>query len=224
MMKKTNEPESLNEKGFSMVELMIAMTVLLILLGLVSTLFSSALGVRARESRRTDALTSARAAINIISREIANSGFGLNFNGIVTGDSNANRLHFRSNISNSNAMTCEPGEDVTYFFDGATNSIVRYDRFPNITLLPTSQCDNSVNIPETSVVVNRISNVTFTYFNYTGSNSTPTQTTTPTVNTGRVRINVTVQLENVQGQPNNQTVTFTSDVTLRNSNYMLLQY
>lgn len=200
--------------GFSLLELMIAMTIMLILLGIASTLLSSALSSRARESRRTDALTSAQAALNVISREISNAGFGieennLGNNGLVYTDSNAQRIHFRSNVNNTDLATGSPGEDITYFFDDDTDSIVRYD--PN---------DN----PKTSVVVNRISNVNFLYFDYVGSSSTPAQKTVPTVNTGRVRINVTVTLENIQGQPDNQTITFTSDVTLRNSNYMLNQY
>ncbi len=196
-------------KGFSLIELVISMTIVLILMGIATTLFSAAFGTRSRESRKTDALTSARAALNIISRELSNSGYGLTTNGIVTADSSAQRIHFRTNISNRDYATGDVGEDITYFYDSTTQSIVRYD--PNTT-------------PTTSVVVNRISNVTFLYYDYIGSSSTPTSSTTPTNNTGRVGITVTVQLEEVQGQPRNQTVTFTSDVTLRNSTYMLNQY
>jgi len=206
--------------GFSLIELLIAMTVLLVLLGFISSLFARSMGMRARESRRTDALTSAQAALNVMSREIANSGFGIYVdsttkrasNGIITADSSQNRLHFRSNVTNSDLSTNSPGEDITYFFDNDTASIVRYD--PN-----DSQ--------KTSVIVNRISAVQFKYFDYIGTNSTVTAepgNDNPTTNTGRVRITVTVQLEAVQGQPDNQTVTFSSDVTLRNSNYMLNQY
>jgi prepilin-type N-terminal cleavage/methylation domain-containing protein len=206
------------ENGFSLLELMIAMTITLILMAIAATLFSGALGTRARESRRTDALTSAQAALNVMSREIANSGFGLNYNGIIAADSNAQRLHFRSNIVNTNGVTCDPGEDVTYFFDAGSQSIVRYDRYPS----SLTNCNTAAG--ETSVVVNRISNVTFQYFDYVGSNSTPTEVAAPTVNTSRVRITVMVRLDPAPGQPNNQTVTFTSDVTLRNSGYMLNQY
>jgi type IV pilus assembly protein PilW len=206
------------QKGFSLLELIIAMTITLILMAIAATLFTGALGSKARESRRTDALTSAQAALNVMSREIANSGYGLTNNGIVAADSGEQRLRFRSNIVNSNQVACDPGEDITYFYDATSRSIVRYDRFP---ATPTN-CNTAAG--ETSVVVNRISNVTFQYFDYTGSNSTPTVVTTPTTNTSRIRITVTVQLEPVQGQPNNQIVTFTSDVTLRNSDYMLNQY
>ncbi len=198
-------------------ELMISMTIMLVLMGVVSTLMARSFSIRSRESRRTDALTSAQAALNVMSREIANSGFGIYDNsqtrrannGIVLADSGEHRIRFRTNILNDNSSTNSPGEDVTYFFDDATKSIVRYD--PQGT-------------PQTSVVVNRISNVTLEYYSYSDANSTPTTSSTPTANTGRVRINVMVTLDPVEGQPANQTVTFTSEVTLRNSNYMLNQY
>jgi prepilin-type N-terminal cleavage/methylation domain-containing protein len=196
--------------GFSLIELLIAMAITLILLGLATTLFAGALGTRSRESRKTDAITSARAALSAISREVSNSGYGLTSNGIVTADSSAQRIHFRANLFNEDYATDGVGEDVTYFFDTATQSIVRFD--PNTT-------------PTTSVIVNKISNVTFSYFDYVGGSSTPSAASaTPTINTGRVKITVTVKLEDVVGQPKNQTVTFTSDVTLRNSTYMLNQY
>ncbi len=206
--------KSNTSKGFSLIELIIAMTVTLVVLGLVSTIFSSAMSSRKRESQRTDALTSAQAALNVMSREIANSGYGISIsgqtnNGIVIADSTNKILHFRANLVNSDLTTNSPGEDLAYFYDSATKSIVRYD--PNDS-------------PQTSAIVNRISDVTFTYFNYSGSNSLATQTAVPSTDTGRIRINVLVKMDPVQGQPDNQTVTFTSDVTLRNSNYMLNQY
>lgn len=185
------------------------MTITLSLLGIGASLFSTAVGTRSRQSRRTDALTSAQAALNVMSREISNSGYGLLSNGIITTDSSRQRIHFRSNVVNSDSTTGSPGEDITYFYDNDTQSILRYD--PNDS-------------PKTSVVINRISNISLTYFDYAGSNSTPVEQPSPTSATSRIRINVTVRLEDVQGQTNNQVVTFTSDVTLRNSDYMLLQY
>jgi len=219
--------KSKNQGGFSLLELMVAMVVMLILMGIVSQLLAGSLSIRARESQKTDALSSAQAALNVMSRDISNSGFGiysgassrLASNGIIAVDSNANRLHLRANINNTGPITVPagstvlstnlPGEDITYFLDAATDSIVRFD--PN---------DN----PQTSVLVNRISSVTFTYFDYSGSSSAGTVVTTPTNNTGRVRITLIVRLDPVYGQPNPSSVTFTSDVTLRNSNYMLNQY
>lgn len=197
------------QAGFSILELLLSMFMILVLLAIVSSLFSDSIGIRDRESAKTDALTAAEAALNVISREVANAGYGLTHNGIITADSNANQLHFRTNVINTDSNTTSPGEDVTYYFEPTTDSIVRYD--PNDS-------------PNTSAVINRISSVRFSYLDYYGSNSTPTVNATPSTNTSRVRITVTVQLEEVQGQPANQTVTFTTDVTLRNSNYMLNQY
>ncbi len=200
---------------------------MLMLLAIVSSLLSRSFSIRARESQKTDALSSAQAALNILSREIQNAGFGIYTgaggrtasNGIIAADSDANRLHIRANINNIGPTTVpvgstvlstnKPGEDLTFFYDAPTNSIVRYD--PN-------------DAPQTSVLVNKISLVTFTYFDYSGASSTGAVVATPTNNTGRIRINVTVQLDPVFGQPNPSSVTFTSDVTLRNSNYMLNQY
>lgn len=192
--------------GFSLIELILCMTLTLIILGVAVTVFSSALGTRARESSKTDAITSAQAALNVMSREIGNSGYGLTDNGLVT-DSTANRLHFRANIVNSNTTTGDPGEDVVFYLDGSSGnqSVVRYDN----------------NTGETSGIINRISFVSFAYQNYVNVGTVPVG---PGPTTGKVTITLTVNLEDVRGQPTGQTVTVTSDVTLRNSPYMLGQY
>jgi hypothetical protein len=136
---------------------------------------------------------------------------------VVAADSALRKIRVRANLINGNNCTTEQGEDVMYFFDTATESIVRSERYS------TASCGTTFET-KTSVVVNRISDIKFQYFDYTGSNSTPTETLAPTDNTGRVRITVEVKLENVQGQPNDQKVILQSDVTLRNSEYMLNQY
>ena len=211
-----NNLKKRNESGFTLMEMLIAMTIVIILMAVVSLVFGRALGVRSRESSRTDALTAAQAALNVMSREISNSGYGLaddnnsiHNNGIVVADSTSSRLRVRANVVNTNLTTSDPGEDVTYYYDSSSQSIVRHD--------PAQS-------PSTTYLVNQISNVSFSYFNYTGSSSTPTETTTPAANTSRVKITVTVQMAEVQGQPTGRTVTLTSFVTLRNSDYMLSQY
>lgn len=215
-----NLRKNASQQGFSLVELLVSMTVLLILLGIATTLFARAMGVRTRESQTTDALTAAYAALNVMSREISNAGFGLAdaagkaTNGIILEDSDFQRIHVRANFTNvtpygTQSQTSDPGEDVTYFFDSSTKSIVRYDANSN---------------PSTSVVVNKISNVEFKYFDYAQSGSTGVQTAVPSASTGRIVITVTVQMEKVQGQPDPLSVEFSTEVNLRNSNYMLQQY
>ena len=192
--------------GFSLIELIVSMALTLVILGVAVATFSSALGTRERESSKTDAITSAEAAINIMSREIGNSGFGLTTNGVVLADSTDKRLHFRTNTDNNNFTTTGPGEDVTFYYDAASQSVVRYDANTGIT----------------SGIINRVSDVDFFYRNY-ASNGT-SSLGAAALNTARITIILQVILFDVRGQPTNQRVQVTSDVTLRNSPYMLGQY
>ena len=188
------------------------MTIMLVIVGSVVTLFSRSLNAKRRESSRTDALTASQAALNVMSREIANSGYGTITNGLMS-DSTTERLHFVSNHVNTNDNLLQPGENVTYYFEPSTSSILRYDAN-----------GNGPGSPLTSIIINQISRVDYKYFNYTGANAIPTETDFPTADTGRVRIKLTVNLEMVVGQINPDKVVLTSDVTLRNSVYMLNNY
>src|SRR3569832_200076 len=87
------------DAGFSLIELLLAMTVTLTLLGLTSGLLASSFNVRARENQKTDALADTQRALNIMTREIANAGFGLANNGIVAADSNDTAIRVRSNLN-----------------------------------------------------------------------------------------------------------------------------
>jgi prepilin-type N-terminal cleavage/methylation domain-containing protein len=200
-----------SQSGFSLIELILSVTISVIILGAGVAAFSSALSMRAREASKTDAITSTQAALNVMTREIGNSGYGLKTNGIVVADSTNKQLHFRSNLFNDDSSTDDAGEDVTFFFDATSGSVVRFDKNMN----------SGAGL--TSGVVNRISDVEFAYYDYegtvrTGPNSAPTD------KTGRVEIILTVFLPDVNGQPNNQTVKVMSDVTLRNAPYMRGQY
>lgn len=196
------------ECGFSLIELILAMVITLIILGVAVVTFSSALNSRSRESSKTDAITSAQAALNIMSREIGNSGYGLKYdNGLVSADCTDKRLHFRANIQNNNSVTTDPGENITFFWDSASKSVVKYDAY---------------NGGSTSGIVNQVSDVSFVYYNYASDGTVTTGLASAA--TGRVTVILTIILPAVQGQPSGQTVTVKSDITLRNSPYMLGQY
>jgi len=198
------------DDGFTLVELIMSMLITLVILGVAVGSFSGALGARDRETSRTDALTSAQAALNILSREIGNSGYGLTTNGLVTADCTGKTLHFRANTGNHDLTTNAAGEDVTFYYDSASQSVVRYD-----------------SVGGTSGIINRVSDVDFVYYNYVVDAATGNVTISagsPSTDTARVNITLKVILANVQGQPTNRTETVTSDVTLRNSPYMLSQY
>jgi Tfp pilus assembly protein PilW len=98
-----------NSAGFSLVELIIAMGVALVSIGIASTMLAEGLNIRTRENARADAVSDLRRALNIMSREIANAGAnGMPNNGIVTDDSNATSIRILANI---NAFTIALGPD-----------------------------------------------------------------------------------------------------------------
>src|SRR5499426_3536314 len=88
-----------NMAGFSLVELLIAMTATLVMLGIATTALSTGFRIRDREESVTDAAADAQRALNIMSREIANAGFNLNTNGLVPGDSDSTSIRIRSNLN-----------------------------------------------------------------------------------------------------------------------------
>lgn len=115
-----------SQSGFSLLELVIAMGITLAVMAAASTLLATSLRVRSRENTRSAALAAAQRALNIMSREIANSGYGLNDNGIVLADSGTSSIRVRSNLNNDNLLT-SADEDVRYVFQSANGSIVRFD-------------------------------------------------------------------------------------------------
>jgi Tfp pilus assembly protein PilW len=123
-----------NDAGFSLFELIIAMTITLVVMAITSSLLGGAFNVRSRENQRSDALADAQRALNIMSREIANSGFGLTDNGIVTADSGLSSIRVRANLNafdgtaTSNAVS-DRSEDIKYslYTAGGASYIVRLD-------------------------------------------------------------------------------------------------
>lgn len=120
--------------GFSLPELMIAMTIVLVIMGLTSGLLTRSFNVRARENQRSDALADGQRALNIMTREIANSGFGMSDNGIVAADSGLGSIRVRANLNAFEGKATSPfvtdrNEDVKYSLwtvEGASY-IVRLD-------------------------------------------------------------------------------------------------
>src|ERR687894_2255756 len=88
-----------SQRGFSLIELLIAMTVTVVIAGIASTLVAQSFRLRSREDARSDAIADAQRALNIVSREIANSGFGLLDNGVVPGDTGQGSIRFRANLN-----------------------------------------------------------------------------------------------------------------------------
>jgi type II secretory pathway pseudopilin PulG len=158
-----------NEAGFSIIELIIAMVVTLTIVGLSSTLLASAFRIRSREDRKSDAIADVQRALNIMTREISNSGLKLpgglpkiSNNGIVTDDTTSESLRIVSNLNGMPDSTNGYFEDVDVedededlkflmYVDAALGQryIVRYER-------------NGAN--QTTVLANRIDSLIFRYY------------------------------------------------------------
>ena len=198
---KEAENSAKNEAGFSLLELMLALTITLLMMTAASTLLSSSVGTRTRENRRSDALADAQRAVSIMSREIANSGFGLTNNGIVMNDATATRVRIRSNVNNTNATISDQDEDVTFVYQQApVSSIIRFDAVTGAT----------------TVLANNISSFTLTYEDAAGLPTTASLSE-------RVKIDIAVEVGAVSGQAPTR-VRMQSEVALRNSPQVLQRY
>jgi prepilin-type N-terminal cleavage/methylation domain-containing protein len=209
--------------GFSLLELLIAMTISMTLMIAGTTLLTNALRVRNRENQKSDALADTQRAINIMSREIANTGFNLTSNGIVAADSNVNRIRIRSNLDGYDPTAAgrldviDPNEDITYFINEADTIkyLARHDKFGS----------------QSTVLANRVDSMNIHYFDrpvtYTtpqgGADiASPSATEVSPSAAKYIVIAVSVTLDAV-GTPNTAgyqppyTVLLCSDVTLRNT-------
>ena len=222
---------SLNNKaqngGFSLLELLIAMVITMALMTAAATLLANALRVRSRENQKSDALADTQRALNIMSREIANSGFNMTGNGIVATESGLNEIRIRSNLNRfdydasvsdaSRSNVQDSGEDITYFINEADNTkyLARHDRFGS----------------GSTVLANRIDGMNVHYFDQKVTYTAPPGGADITAvsalevapaNAKYIVIAISVTLDAV-GTPNTPgyqppySVLLCSDVTLRNT-------
>jgi type II secretory pathway pseudopilin PulG len=189
------------EVGFSLLELLIAMTVTLAVMVAASTLLASSLRTRARENLRSDALAAAQRALSIMSREISNSGYGLTDNGIVVADSAADSIRVRANLNND-ADVDDVDEDVRFILQTANSEIVRYD--------------DATAASARSVLARNISSLTIKYLDTAG-------TEVGIASAERVSIEVLVNLPAGPEEPAG-TVRLLSQVALRNAPTTLQQF
>lgn len=168
-MNSMRQTKKNNQAGFSLMELLVALTITLVVMSIAVTMLARTLNVRTRENEHVDELGDVQRALNIMSREIANAGFNLTTNGIVAADSNAQTIRIRANLNKfdtTGAVSAaakkgigdpaalpgeDAGEDVTYFVnvEGNTNYLARWD---------------ALAISPGTVLANRVDTVGFYYF------------------------------------------------------------
>jgi type II secretory pathway pseudopilin PulG len=148
------------EAGFSLLELIIGMSITLGIMAIAGAMLSGSFNIRRRENRRAEAISAAQHALNYLSRDVANAGFGLRKNGIVNEDSDASSIRIRANLDGFSG-TSEAGslsqadEDVEYFLhktdtdeDSFKGELMRYD----------------VNLQQSRLLVANVDNFEIYYF------------------------------------------------------------
>ena len=198
------------EQGFSLLELMIALTVTLIIMAAATTLLATSMRIRTRENKRSEALSDAERALSMMSREIGNSGYGLTTNGIAINDSNTSSIRVRANLDNSPTLAAsdiEADEDVRYMLQSANRTIVRF------TPLPSPGGTTTVMAYD----------VTFMQLSYYDANAVLITDPAQYDRAERVRIEIRVELPATMGTPAS-VVGLVSDVALRNAPSTLQQF
>lgn len=160
---------SKHEAGFSLLEVILAMGITITIMGLASTLLASSFHIRSREDRKSDAIADVQRAMNIMTREISNSGLklptGLTYvsaNGVVGDDSDNTSIRIVSNLNGmpdsangyfEDSDVTDGDEDLKFlmYVDATLGQryIVRYEK-------------NNTN--QTTVLANRIDSLVFRYY------------------------------------------------------------
>ena len=158
-----------SEAGFSLIEVIIAMGITITVMALACSILAASFNVRSREDRKSDAIADVQRALNIMTREISNSGLkvpsglaAVGSNGIVTNDSDNQSLRFVSNLNGmpdsangffEDSDVDDADEDIKFlmYVDAALGQryIVRYEK-------------NGTN--QTTVLANRVDSLVFRYF------------------------------------------------------------
>lgn len=128
------QKSQIGSEGFSLLELVVAMGITILLAGLASMLLAGSFSSRARENQKTEALADTQRGLNLMTREIANSGYGLTDNGIVSADSGLSSIRVRANLNAASgevtsASASDRDEDIKYllFTESGNSYIVRLD-------------------------------------------------------------------------------------------------
>lgn len=201
-----------DSRGFSLIELMVAMGVTLVIMIAAGRMLAMSMNVRMRENQRSEAIADVQRALQSMSRDLGNAGLGLAGNGITCDDPNEDtygEIRIRSNLNGMppayDTTTKDADEDVVYAL------------INDATVTPPQRLitRQDVNAKRISQLANRIDALQFTFLHADGTAATP-----PTAE--RVKITVTVTLPaigtaGVGGYQPPSRMRLQSDVILRNS-------
>ncbi len=112
------------EQGFTLAELLVATLISGVILGAIATTFVAQSKIYDAQEQVTEMVQSARAAMDMMSREIRLAGYdptGANFTGITY---NTSQLEVRTDLD-GDGDTSDSNEDITYTYDSSNLQIYR---------------------------------------------------------------------------------------------------
>ena len=165
---KTNLPSPKNEKGFSLIELLIVSVVMLIVLGIMATIVSGVQSNYRNYRQRAEKHTDALASLKLITKIIRNAGDNSTQTALTaTGN---NRLQIKTSLASSNEELADEFGNVEFY---SSNNILY------IVTNGAAPVELSQNVQA----------IKFDYFDANGA------VTTNMTNVARVRVTVTMANE-----------------------------
>jgi len=128
-----NSPEN-SERGFTLIELLIAMTIALVVIAALSTPFTFSLKTYSLQEQIAEMTQSARAALDMISREVKMAGYDptrtLTLGTTVGVPYSSLQLEIRADLNgdgetDGTSTNDDVNEDIIYTYDGTNNQIDR---------------------------------------------------------------------------------------------------
>ena len=120
MAKKINGLQpTIRQDGFSLIELIIAMTITLTIVALAFSLLAQSINQKTRDETQVSALSDTNQSLSRMSLEIINAGFGLTSNGLVAGDCTEDKIRVRANLNSlmkqaTSGTVTDSGEDLIF--------------------------------------------------------------------------------------------------------------
>ena len=192
-------PKRIGEAGFTIIELLVAMVLGGIILSAIATSFMSQQRYYKAEEQVADMVQNARAAMDMISREIRMAGYNpakVIFNGITY---SASQLEIKADLNGNGTVggIGNPNEDIVYTYDSGN-----------------LQIDRNVNGGGAQPFAENITAFTFAYLDSSGT------ATTTSSSVRQIRIAITAQTSkkdpNYSANGGYRTYTLTSVVTPKN--------